>query len=129
MKAEQAQKLFQLMSEDGMSLRKAAETAEIPFTTAWRIVNSEENADQYARAREERGFFLAEETLEIADNPALDPADKRVRVDTRKWYSSKLNPKNLGDKIDLNHAGNVGLNITKIENVVVDPAKSEQEND
>lgn len=123
--AEKAAELIRLIGEEGKSLRKAAESLDVPYTTAWDWVNSEKYSDQYAHAREERGFFLAEETLEIADNADLDPADKRVRIDARKWFASKLNPKNLGDKMDLNHGGSVGVNISRIENVVVDPAKSE----
>ena len=37
------------------------------------------------------------------NDPDLDPNDKRIRVDTRKWLASKLKPKKYGDvnKVEL----------------------------
>jgi hypothetical protein len=81
----------------------------------------------YARARDERAEFLAEEILEIADDGANDLMTitkgdltyevenkevtnrSRLRVDARKWIASKLKPKKYGDKVDLNHAGTIGI--------------------
>lgn len=70
-------------------------------------------SEQYARACEDRAHALAEEALEIADDPAgdvvvVDGVEKvcnenvqrsRLRVDTRKWFASKLFPRRYGDKI------------------------------
>jgi hypothetical protein len=47
------------------------------------------------RAREDRGEYLAEDALEIAD--AAEPttegvAKARLMVDTRKWFASKSRP-------------------------------------
>ena len=36
--------------------------------------------------------------LTIADNAEIEPADKRIRVDTRKWIASRFNAKKYGDK-------------------------------
>lgn len=33
----------------------------------------------------------------------------RLRVDTRKWYLSKVLPKIYGDKLDVNHGGEVAI--------------------
>jgi hypothetical protein len=41
----------------------------------------------------------AEEVLTIADNTTLDPQDRRIRVDTRKWLLSKILPRVYGDKL------------------------------
>lgn len=54
---------------------------------------------QYARACRMRADELFDETLEIADDPLLPHEHKRIRVDTRKWATSKLYPRLYGDKI------------------------------
>jgi len=56
-------------------------------------------ATQYTRACEARGLLLAEEALEIADNLEIPSDHKRLMLDQRKWFSSKLNRGLLGDKI------------------------------
>jgi hypothetical protein len=56
----------------------------------------------YARARQEQYEGWVEEILEISDDAALDPNDRRIRVDSRKWLLSKLLPKQYGDKIEVN---------------------------
>jgi hypothetical protein len=33
-------------------------------------------------------------------------------VDARKWVASKLKPKRYGDKAEIEHSGNVGINVT-----------------
>ena len=60
-------------------------------------------ADNYARAKEESADSMVEDMLAIADDDELDANDKRVRVDTRKWISSKLKPKKYGDKQQVEH--------------------------
>lgn len=52
----------------------------------------------YTRAKEDQADYLAEECLDIADDAGIEPADKRIRVDTRKWLASKFKPKKYGDK-------------------------------
>lgn len=56
-------------------------------------------ADQYARARETQADSLADDIVDIADNKTLEPNDKRVRIDARKWLAGKLRPKAYGDKV------------------------------
>jgi hypothetical protein len=68
-----------------------------------------EFSDNYARAREEQADFYADAIVDIADNPELDPNDKRVRIDARKWVASKLKSKQYGDKIDVDANVKVGL--------------------
>lgn len=53
---------------------------------------------QYAHAREAQADTLVDEMLDIADNKSLDPKDRRVRIDTRKWLAGKMKPKKYGDK-------------------------------
>ena len=66
---------------------------------------------RYEKALQDRADRLAEEILEISDSepPAgLEAAamsawvaDKRLRVDARKWVAAKLQPKRYGDRIDV----------------------------
>ena len=74
-------------------------------------------AERYARARSAQTEAMLEEMLEIADSTKIDPQDKRVRIDTRKWAMSKLRPKKYGDKLDLEHSGPDGGAI-KVESTV-----------
>jgi len=53
-----------------------------------------------AQAREYGTHSLADECLSIADDPVLDPQDKKVRIDTRLRLIGKWNAKRYGDKIE-----------------------------
>jgi len=53
----------------------------------------------YELAKEDQADFLVDEALQIADDPTIEPADKRIRVDTRKWVASKFKVKRYGDKL------------------------------
>lgn len=84
---------------------------------------SEEAEKRYARSKYLQLDYIAEETLDIADDGANDlmrivRGDEsyeverkevvnrsRLRVDARKWLLSKLNPKKYGDKIDITSDG------------------------
>jgi hypothetical protein len=66
---------------------------------------------QYARAREDQAEAHADRIIEIADDADIDPHHKRIMVDARKWVASKLKPKRYGDKLDLEHKGEVGLTV------------------
>lgn len=63
------------------------------------------------RAARERGIHaLAEQCLEIADekvSDAIQVANKRVRIDTRLRLAGKWLPQIYGEKIDVNHGGEV----------------------
>ena len=88
-------------------------------STFYEILESDaEKANKYARACAQRADLIFEETLEIADETDSDIIDvegvkvennrlvqrDKLRVDTRKWFLSKLHPKKYGDKteVDLN---------------------------
>jgi len=68
--------------------------------------------DAYEQAVQDRGAFLAEELIELADEPipeGLDPAsraawvqNKRVRLDIRKWIASRVYRQVYGDRVDVN---------------------------
>jgi hypothetical protein len=47
--------------------------------------------------------FRSDQIVDIADQAELDPRDRQVRCDTRKWLMSELAPRRYGDR--LLHAG------------------------
>ena len=84
--------------------------------------------EKYARAREAQADFLVEQCLEIADTPMEgvrieESADgtktvredmlghRRLQIDARKWFASKVAPKKYGDKLDVEHGGNIIVEI------------------
>lgn len=84
----------------------------------WVIDDVEGFAAQYARARDVGLDSMADETLEIANTPkvgsktTVDAKGKtvtkgdmiehrRLQVDTRKWYLSKMAPKKYGERTKL----------------------------
>lgn len=72
--------------------------------------------DMYARAREERADLIADEILAIADTEE-DPNKARVRIDARKWWAAKVNPKKYGDRVQTEntHSFNLGELMTSID--------------
>lgn len=63
------------------------------------------------RARRDGTHFLADQCIEIADDPTIDPQDKRVRIDTRIRLIGKWNAREYGEKIDVNanHSGEIKI--------------------
>lgn len=83
----------------GESLRSICRTPGFPdhSTVCEWLRNNAEFANQYARARSDGLDVLADQALEIADDTDEDANSRRVRIDTRKWYLSKLRPEKYGD--------------------------------
>jgi hypothetical protein len=97
-------------------------------------------ADKYARACELRAEVVFDEIFDIADNATNDWMEKRgeddagwiangeniqrsrLRIDARKWALSKMAPKKYGDKLDLNHSGEV--RVASVEMTFVGPESS-----
>lgn len=117
--------------EDGKSLRAACR--EIPGAPSpqtvltWEATNKE-FAEQYTRARNTGLDIMAQEILDIANTPhegviitdkptgrevqTRDAIDhRRLQVDTRKWYLSKLAPKRYGEKLNVDHAGGISIRV------------------
>lgn len=90
----------------GKSLRKVCSMEGVPdMSTVLRWLADDDKEyfhKQYARACEARGVSLAEEAMEIVDQPVKTPlelAHNKAKADQRKWYASKLSPKRFGDKL------------------------------
>lgn len=122
--------------KSGMSLIKAtANNDPISDSTfdEW-CSNDKELAGEYARAREQRADKIFEEMLSIADDGTNDtmiitgkdgtPIEvenkewvnrSKLRIDTRKWMLSKMQPKVYGDKVDVTTDGKA---ITAVINIL-----------
>jgi hypothetical protein len=112
---------------EGKSLRTicAAEDKPSASTVCRWLSQHAEFREQYAHAREAQADTLTDEMLDIADNGTNDWMAKKdgdgfliaqeyngdavqrskLRIDTRKWYASKLAPKKYGDKVTNEHTG------------------------
>lgn len=116
---------------EGESLRSICSDEGMPSKqTALRwLTKHEEFRAQYVRAKEQGAEALAEEMFDIADDGANDWMERhnaegeaigwqlngehvrrsQLRIDTRKWYLSKIMPKKYGDKQQLEHSGKIDL--------------------
>lgn len=114
---------------DGMSLRSICQAESMPdISTIMRWVGKHpEFRAQYAHAKEIQAEYFAEELLDIADDGQNDWMTRkiggedvkvvdqealqrsRLRVDTRKWLMSKMLPKKYGDKLGIEHSGELTL--------------------
>lgn len=95
---------------EGMSLRKICMLDGFPGAASvytW-LDKYPEFQEKYTRAREVATEDMLEDILEIADNPTLDPNEKRIRIDTRKWAMGKLKPKKYGEKQTFEHGNKDG---------------------
>ncbi len=111
---------------DGQSLRHICLSYEMPNASTvheWVLIDREGFAKQYARARAIQAENMFDEILEISDDGSNDYMTitkgdvkynvedhevtnrSRLRVDSRKWYLSKVLPKKFGDKLDLTSGG------------------------
>lgn len=125
-----ADKICQMIAQ-GQSVRSiCAKKDMISMQTFFRWLRENDKfREQYARACEERSYMHAEDIIEIADNASNDYMEKlegdgyifnsenvqrsRLRIDTRKWLMSKLNPKVYGDKLDMTTNGNdIGVTLS-----------------
>lgn len=124
------------IAERNMSASKAM-LGRMSYTKFWDMLNEDKfRADKYARACIIRAEQVNDEILDIADDKSndtitydLDGATvekenkefiqrSRVRIDARKWWLSKTNPKKYGDKLDLT-TDNKALDASGV-NVIVD---------
>ena len=86
---------------NGMSLVKSCKKSKIKRSTfyEWGVHES----DNYARACEERAMIIFEDALEISDNEQGDVSRDKLKIDTRKWFLSKMIPSKYGDKQYIDH--------------------------
>jgi len=107
----------------------------LPSISTFLLWISEDKAlsEQYARAMEMRAAIIFEEMFEIADDASNDfmtiqkgdvsyevenkevVSRSRLRIDTRKWALSRMNPKKYGERIQLAETDTIGNDKPKIE--------------
>lgn len=116
----------------GESLRGVCRDPEMPHkSTVLRWLREKpELRDQYVNARDDLMEYWASDILEIADDGSLDTMPglnkfgdevqvpnhanvqrDRLRIDSRKWLLSKLQPRQYGDRLEVEHGGEVGLTV------------------
>ena len=114
--AKLAAKISERMAA-GESVRKICRDAAMPsFRTVmnWahdqtQVAYKEGFPAQYQAAMRSMAQNMLDELLEIADEETREAQRSRLMVDTRKWYLSKCLPKVFGDKLNLDHSGEIGL--------------------
>jgi hypothetical protein len=65
-----------------------------------------EFGEAYKQARIDQCQALADDALAVARRPAatiVDVKNKEVEIDTIKWYTSKVSPRQWGDKVQHDH--------------------------
>ncbi len=109
----------------GRTLRAICREPGMPSDMAvrkWTFADPDGFGSQYARARDSGLDAVAEEVIEISDDGTRDRtvdeeghetvdhdhiSRAKLRVDTRKWYLSKIAPKRYGDRtehaVDVTH--------------------------
>lgn len=111
---------------EGESVRSIVKDEAMPSSsTIFRWLLDEDKKEfweQYEKSRNIQAELMFEELVEIADDGTNDYMEKenkdgstyevvdsehiqrsRLRVDTRKWYLSKVLPKKFGEKLDIDH--------------------------
>ena len=99
---------------EGESLKKITdEKAQPTRPTVYKWLRDiPEFLSNYTRAREEQAEAYAEDITTIADEPCKDNVAvqrNRLRMDARKWIASKLLPKKYGDRLGVEHSGEIGI--------------------
>lgn len=118
---ELVEKICLLISQ-GKSLRQICRKSDFPHhdTVLRWLIKDEEFADKYRRAREiQSDVFVDQMYEEASKKPKTDPLTGRIdpaavkhqdnKIKTMQWLAMKMNPKKYGDKLDLNHSGNVQM--------------------
>lgn len=101
---------------DGKSMRSVCRMDGMPkMTTVFKWLREDaEFAKHYAQAKKEGVEAMLEDCLEIADDGRNDFMEtqygqkvdreaierSKLRVDTRKWFASKILPKKYGEKVE-----------------------------
>jgi hypothetical protein len=88
---------------NGETLYDVCQDPAIPVSASavrqWDLDNRDGFSAKYASAKRQLIEAWSDQLVRIADNQLLEPNDRRVRIDTRKWLMSKLHPGKYGDKV------------------------------
>lgn len=114
---------------EGKTLREFCRRNSLSPTTVYSWINKDDDfCERIARARDIGADVIAEEILEIIDDASNDYMVRdlgegievevldrehiqrsKLRAEMRLKLLAKWNPKKYGDKLDLNHSGNVQM--------------------
>lgn len=129
---ELAAEICRLLAEGDTTLRKVCTRLGVSVSGVLKWANEEPEGfgAQYAHARHIGYLAMADDVLDTAETPmegveheVADGKDgrtvkekradmlghRRLVVDTKKWLLSKVLPKIYGDKIAVEHSGNVSI--------------------
>lgn len=94
----------------------AAKAEGVDRVTVWRWTEEDDAMrNAYARARESQAHAMAEAVIALADNEEIPADSRRVRVDARKWLTSKIAPRVYGDRQQHEHTGGVTVSLNYVE--------------
>ncbi len=147
-KKEDKEKIFNIICKrisKGEALRNIINKKDtFSDTVFFGLIDSDkEKNKQYARACNERADTIFEDMINISDDQERDVLTlpngtkvtnhnvinrSRLRIDTRKWILSKMNPKKYGDKVALEHESPDGSMSPK-PNIIVNSEKTAKEID
>jgi hypothetical protein len=119
------QNILSLIETSTLSIRSVCKQIGVSHQGFYNYLkqNGESAREQYARSKNIQLENIADEMVDISDNGSNDFMTivkgnesyevenkevvnrSRLRIDTRKWILSKLNPKKYGDKIEVDHKG------------------------
>lgn len=118
----------------GESLRSICKSKGMPTEGSvrlWVIEDKHGFASRYQQARDIGIDCMADELLDISDESGRDTTTNkhgeevqnsewisrsRLRVDTRKWYLSKIVPKKYGDRVEQHHTGDASAPVALVLN-------------
>jgi hypothetical protein len=96
----------------GLSLVKVCEQKGMPHRVTvirWMEAN-EAFATRCARARVAQADLMDDKILDVAENCTSETAfADKVKIAAYQWRAAKLAPKKYGDKLEVDHTGQVGL--------------------
>ena len=98
---ELADEICRRISE-GESLRAICRDPGFPSegsVRAWSRVDRDGFAVRFRIARDLQLEAWSDLIVDLADRQDLDPRDRAIRIDTRKWLMSKLAPKRYGERL------------------------------
>ena len=110
----------------GEALTTICNSDEMPSPqTVYEWAESDEWAASFARARQTGIHAMVDSCSQIADDEAIDPASRKIRIETRRWIASKLLPNVYGDRTALQMLDEHGKPAKAGITIIVDGAPGE----
>jgi hypothetical protein len=107
--SETLAEVFRQLAEGKTLIEICAEKGMPSKATIYRMVEeSPQLRDDYARARSKQADTFAE-MIVAESRTSTDAQLGRLRMDALKWAASKIAPKKYGDKVEVEHAGEVDI--------------------